>query len=150
MIGFLKRILGKESINESGTVDFNSWIIEDYLELNRIPDRRVDGQLEKVPAQECFAEYAEYETTTGHAYAPSFQYEDLNVLFYPLFMVVENRSTTPEACFIVIRPNLSSRPHIKMELQKVSLIAEANSESFILALYEFIGSKMDEIEKRFR
>jgi hypothetical protein len=150
MLNFLRGILGKKSNHESGRVDFSDWIIKDYLELSKIPDRKVEGAIVKIPAQEHFAKYAEYETDTGYPYAPSVAYGDLNVLFYPLFMVVENSSTSPEACFIVIVPNKKLQMETKLELQRSSLIAESDSETFMLPLCEFIGSKMEEIERRFR
>jgi hypothetical protein len=65
-------------------------------------------------------------------------------------MVVENSSTSPEACFIVIVPNKKLQMETKLELQRSSLIAESDSETFMLPLCEFIGSKMEEIERRFR
>lgn len=149
MVNFFKGIFGKKSNVDSGRLDFSDWIIQDYLQLTKIPDRKVDGDMEKLPAQEYFAKYAEYETDTGHAYAPSIEYGELSVIFYPLFMVIENHSTRPEACFLVIKPNKKLQMETKIEIQRVSLIAESDTDAFFLPLFEFIGSRLQEIERRF-
>ena len=145
MLGLVKRMFSRKD-----ETTFSDWIIEDYLERERIEDIEIGGTLLKLSAQQHFKSYAEYETTSGTPYAPEVNYEDINVVFYPLFIVVESRSTKPDSFFIVMRPPYNEKLRIKTTIQLLSIRAEENLEDIMAPLLRFLTQNIAEIQHAYR
>lgn len=128
------------------TFDFSEWIIDDYIFGDRISTIKIDGKEQKAPAQIHFADYAEYESG-GIPHAPFVEWASLTVLFYPLFVVIENHSGKDNASFLVVRPPNTSKTIIKLAIGIASAKAFEDSESFFSDIMNFIKKYRSEIKQ---
>lgn len=145
MLGVIRKIFSRKD-----DVTFSDWIIEDYLEYERIEDIEIDGTLRKVSAQRHFKRYAEYETNSGVPYAPEVNFKDINVIFYPLFIVIESCSTMPDSFFIVMRPPHNEKYKIKTTIQLLSIKAEDNLDDVMAPMLRFLTENVAKVQQASR